>query len=374
MDYINFAFLSIKKNAAAFILVILEFAALLLTVNFAVSTINDRQMLSVPFKEILNDKTVYADDWNFIEKHIEQEMNQRQSRQVMLDEITGDYKIYDILHFSDSEYTVISVSDEIYSRLKMPLVSGSYKTAVGTFGTSLGEHTVTINDLTLTLNISGNLTQSTFLPMMSSFSTKGFTAKDIFEVSINQPNVIVTNRSSISGFEEKFSVSSGFFITLESDYEGNCKRLTQAGAMVTSKDIIKNNHAALTEDIRSFIPVIICVLLIVIIGTVTISVIINRQNEYRNGVMWLCGYSKRQILFAHGINIFVILIVSAAVGAAVFGVMKVVGIELAVTMNLTVANLITSVILCGILLVISLIIPAAKIAKESPVEYIGRAK
>lgn len=374
MDYINFAFISIKKNAAAFILVILEFAVLLLTANFAVSTINERRMLSAPFTAILNDKTLYVDDWNYMEKHIEQEMNQRQSRQVMLDEITGDYKIYDVLHFSDSKYTVISVSDEIYSRLKMPLVGGSYKTAVGTFGTSLGQHTVTLDDVKLTLNVSGNLTQSTFLPMMSSFSTKDFTTKDIFEVSINQPNVIVTNRSSIGGVEEKFSVSSGFFITLKSDYEGNCKRLTQSGAIVTSKDIIKNNRAALTEDIRSFIPVIICVLLIVIIGTVTISVIIDRQNEYRNGVMWLCGYSKKKILFSHGINIVLILIVSAAVSAAVFGVMKIVGIELAVTMNLTFANLITSVILCGILLVISLIIPAAKSAKASPVEYIRRAK
>lgn len=218
LDYINFTFHSIKKNAAAFILVILEFAALLLTVNFAVSAINDRRMLSAPFKDILNDKTIYVDDWNYTEKHIEQEMDQRQSRQVMLDEVTGDYKIYDVLHFFDGTYMVISVSDEIYSHLKMPLIGGSYKTAAGAFGTTLGEHTVTVDDVTLTMNVSGNLTQSTFLPMMSSFSTKGFTTKDIFETSINQPNVIVTNRSSIRGYEEKFGASSGFFLTLESDY------------------------------------------------------------------------------------------------------------------------------------------------------------
>lgn len=115
-------------------------------------------------------------------------------------------------------------------------------------------------------------------------------------------------------------------------------------------------------------------LLIVIIGTVSISVIINRQNEYRNGVMWLCGYSKKQILLAHGINIVLILIVSAAVGAAVFGVLKITGNEIAVTMNLTFTYLITSVILCGVLLVISLIIPAAKSAKASPIEYVGKAK
>lgn len=374
MGYVKFAALSIKKNAAAFVLVIFELAALLLTVNFAVSTVIDRRMLNVPFGKILKGNTIYAADLNYIEKHMEHGLNHRQSRQVMLDEIVGNYKIYDVLSYNGEGETIISVSDEIYSRLKMPLVSGSYKTAVGTVGTAPGEHSVTVNGRTLSLSISGNLTANTFIPTMNAFGSSGLTTKDIFDSSSNRSNIIVTSRSAIAGFENDFTVSIGFFITLESNFEENFSALSRSGGAVLGTDMLKNSNAAVGEDILSLLPIMLCVLFIVIIGMVSISVIISDQNEYRNGVMWLCGYSKKQVLMAHAVNILIILIASAAVGAAALGALKLAKNEFALTMNLTLANLIISIILCAALLFISLAVPVAKSAKKSPIEYLVRTR
>ncbi len=68
------------------------------------------------------------------------------------------------------------------------------------------------------------------------------------------------------------------------------------------------------------------------------------------------------------------MILSAVVGAITLGVLKITGNELAVTMNLSFANIIASLILFGFLLLVSLVIPAVKCAKTSLIEYLGRAK
>lgn len=374
MYYIKFAFLSIRKNAAAFMLVILELAALLLATNFAMSAINDRAMLNAPFRKILDSKTAFVYDTGYTQNALELGLNQGESRQLILNEIEGDYKIFDVLIRSTNTYTVISVSDEIYSCMKLPITLGNRQAAVGTFGTSLGEHIINLEGGMLTVNVSGVLTENTFLPMMSSFGSTDFTTKDMFSVSSNTPNIIVTNRTAIRDFEDEFSVSPGFFVTIENDYEGNFKRLASIGGIISSKELLKNSNSALTEDILSFLPVLLCFLFIVIIGMVSISVIISHQNEYRNGIMWLCGYSKKRILLIHAINILFIMIFSIVVGAMTLGVLKIVGIELVVTMNLSFANIITSAVLFGFLLLVSLIVPTVKSAKSSPIEYLGRSK
>ncbi len=374
MECIKFAFLSIRKNAAAFVLVILELAALLLAANFAMSAINDRNMLNAPFRGILNSKTAFVYDYKYPQNDVELGLNLSGSRQLILDEIEGDYKIYDVLSLSTGKYTVISVSDEIYSRMKLPLSFGNRKTAVGTFGTSLGEHTIELDNDSFIINVSGTLTENTYLPMMNSFGTSNFTTNDLFSVSVSTRNIIVTNRSAISGFEDEFTVSPGFFVTFDNDYDGNFKRLASMGDIISSKQLIKNSNAALIKDILNFMPVLLCVLFIVIIGMVSISVIISRQNEYRDGVIWLCGYSKKRIHLIHAVNILFIMIFSTVVGAATLGILKITGNELAVTMNLSFANIILSVVLLGFLLLVSLVVPVIKCAKSSPIEYLGRAK
>lgn len=372
MEYIKFAFLSIRKSAAAFVLVILELAALFLVVNFSVSSINDRKMLNDPFKKILNDKTAFVYDIKYPNNAMEFGLNMRESRQKILDEIQGEYKIYDSMLCVNSQYTVISVSDEIYSRLKLPLTLGSRKTAVATAGTPLGEHVVNTMDGSFTINVSGTLTESTFLPMMSEFSASSLTTKDLFSATTGTPNIIITSRSEIADSVDLFNVNPGFFITLENP--ADFQNLEKVAGIISSANIVKNSNAALMDDIAGFLPVLLCVLFIVIIGTVSISVIISRQNEYSNGVMWLCGYSKSRIILSHAVNILIVIAISVIVAIAALFTMKITKNELAVTMNLSLANLITSVILSAFLLLISLVFPMVKSAKTSPIEYLGRAK
>lgn len=372
MSYLNFAFLSMKKNIAAFVLAILEIAALFLAVNYSVSAMRERQMLNAPFKRILNENTFFVYDTHYLENHIELQMDQRESRQIMLDEISGNYRIYDVLSCYTSDYTIISVSDEIYSELEMPLVSGKYETAVGTSGTKSGEHIILVEGKTLTINVSGILTESTYLPRMNSFTSKGFTTDDVFDQSVNQPNMIITNRTAISGLEDEFRLSLGFFLNVEQDQEENYKKLANVGGIILGNDIIKDTKTALKNDLKSFAPALTCVLCIVIIGILCISAILARQNEYRNGVMLLCGYSKKQMLWSHVVNVLTMIIISFAVGAAVFKLLRI--YENEVTTNLTFTNLVFSLILCVLLLGISLIIPAIKSANRSPIEYLGRAK
>ncbi|MCX4355966.1 MAG: hypothetical protein OSJ43_07050 [Oscillospiraceae bacterium] len=158
------------------------------------------------------------------------------------------------------------------------------------------------------------------------------------------------------------------------DCEENYKSVANAGGIIGGSDIINNSKTSLKDDLAGFVPVLVCVLCIVIIGILCISAILARQNEYRNGVMWLCGFSKKQILWSHAVSVLTMLIISAAVGAAVYGSLRILENELALTMNLTFANLVCSIILCALLIGISLIIPASKSTNKSPIEYLGRSK
>lgn len=374
MIYLKFAFLSVKKNTVAFVLVILELAALILASNYALSTMIDRRMLIAPFKVISKDDSVYAADIDYGMKRLEFGVDQRQSRQMILDEISGNYKIYDVLSYTTNEYTIVSLNDEIYSHLKMPLSAGNYETAIGTFGTKLGEHSLRINGKELVINLSGCLTANAFIPMMSSFGTSDFNTKDLFEPSVNRSNVVVTNRSAIGELENDFSVSNGFFITFKDNYAENFRHLSGICGIVSVTDLMTASDKAIIEDIMDLLPVILCVLFLVIIGITSISVIINDQNEYRNGVMWLCGYSKRQILTALIVNISIMLIISILVSVLTLGLLNLFKIELAVTISLSLANFALSVILCLAMLFISLAIPVIKIARVSPIEYVRRAK
>jgi len=105
-----------------------------------------------------------------------------------------------------------------------------------------------------------------------------------------------------------------------------------------------------------------------------ISVIAYSRNEYQSGVLWICGYSKWQIMFSHIVNILVFLTAALGVGALVFGVLRLLGNEIAKTVTLGIQNLLVTLCLYLVLGAVSIIIPAIKCSKTSPIEYLGRTK
>lgn len=374
MNTIKIALLAFKKNAFTFILVIAQLAVLFLAENYMVSALVERKMQFAPFEPLLNDNTAFVYDIEYEKNAAMLGMDSKASRETLLSGINDEYKIYDVMSFTNGEYTVYSVSDEIYASLALPLAFGNYESGVGSFGMSAGEKVISFSDGSdLRLKISGALTASTYIPAMTSFSSQDMTADEFYYSSVNERNIILTNRSSIGGYEQHFRLSSGFLIEFKSGVAQNLEALNKAALTVPATEIAKNTNKALQNDLLKFIPLVGTVLIIVIIGIICVSVITFKENERRNAVLWICGYSRAGIIGVHTAGTALVTALSVIISLAAFGIMKLSGNEMLVGINLTIENLVATFMTCALLSAISAVVPALKCRKASPAEYIRRA-
>lgn len=372
MNNLFLALRSIKKHPFNFILIIIELAALFLAENYVVSAINDRQMLNKPFAKILNENSAFVFDEGYFNEFRLDPYGAAESRAALLDGISDEYACYDVLTYIDADIKIVSVNDDLYSRLNLPLVAGNRSGAIGSFAAQIGKQTFDLDGKRLTLNVTGRLTNSTYVPEMSAYSSFGMTTKDLFANDNSKGNFIITNRSSIEPTADRFFTGLGFIIMFKTNAQSNIEHLRSITYSVDGTEIQKNSRAALKEDLSDFAPLITTLFVIVIIGLVSISVITYSSNARQNGILWICGYSRKQIIMVHIVNISVLLTLSLALSVATFFIMQMLEIETAKTVVLSVWNIWASVALFALFGGIALIIPAVKSAKTSPVEYLRR--
>ena len=375
MNTIKITLLSFKKNTFTFILVIAQLAVLFLAENYMVSALVERDMQFAPFKPLFNEKTAFVYDSEYAKNAALFDMDTKASREMLLSDIKDEYKIYDVMSFKNGEYTVYSVSDEIYASLALPLAFGNYGSAVGSSGMSAEEKDIFFPDGTnLRLKTSGALTASTYIPAMMSLSSQYMTAGDFYYTSVNERNIILTNRSSIGGYEQHFRLSSGFLIEFKSGTARNLETLKGRALTVPTTEIAENTNKALQKDLLNYLPLVGTVLIIVIIGVICISVIIFKESERRNAVLWICGYSRAEIIGVHTVGIALMTALSIIISLAAYILLKLFGNEMLIGVNLTLENFIITFITCMLLSAISSAVPAIKSRKTSPVEYLRRAK
>lgn len=374
MNTIKITLLAFKKNAFTFILVIAQLAVLFLAENYMVSALVERKMQFAPFEPLLNDNTAFVYDIEYEKNAAMLGMDSKASRETLLSGINDEYKIYDVMSFTNGEYTVYSVSDEIYASLALPLAFGNYESGVGSFGMSAGEKVISFSDGSdLRLKISGALTASTYIPAMTSFSSQDMTADEFYYSSVNERNIILTNRSSIGGYERHFRLSSGFLIEFKSGAAQNLEALKGVALTVPATEIAESTYKALQNDLLKFIPLVGTVLIIVIIGIICVSVITFKENERRNAVLWICGYSRAGLIGVHTAGTALVTALSVIISLAAFGIMKLSGNEMLIGINLTIENLVATFMTCALLSAISAVVPALKCRKASPAEYIRKA-
>lgn len=375
MNALKIFALSFKNNIFSFILVILEISALLIAENYMICTLNEREMLNAAYYPVLTENSAFVYDMG----GMYYDGTFRESRQNLLAKIPQNYKIYDTLIYSEDEISVISVSDEIYANFKLPLSYGSYGDvsggAVAAADTKKGEHKIDFGGgSVLSLNVCGLLTKTTYLPEMTSFKSSEMTISDFYVNSINDKNIILTSRSAIKGFEDKFSCTAGFIIEFPENAAENLLELSKSKAItVNASEIITNSNSALSEDRASFLPLVMSIGIVVVIGITCISVITFKENERRNAVLWICGYSRAGIIGVHTVGTALMTAISVIISLAAYGLMKISGNEMVVGINLTFENFIVTVITCILLSAISSVVPVLKCRNISPAEYIRRA-
>lgn len=384
MNTLSLSALSLQKKAVITVMVIIELAVLFFAENYTVCTVNERTMLSAPYKNILGSDSLYVYDTNFPDKLMESDaLTFRESHDQLLEGLEGNYKVYDFLTYVTPNYTLYLVDDEIYRFLALPLVSGSYgsreNSAVATGGLGRGNFSVQTEDGTVELDICGTLTSSTYVPECTSCNSD-LTVNDLYTATGG--NIIITGRSGLAEVEKNFDCSLGFIVKFDSPEaaEEGAKYFNGIAATLKGSLIMDNTNKRIAEDMQSFIPILACILFIVLIGIISISTMIFDESKYRNGVLWLCGYSRRRIVLIQAASVGILLIVSLAVFILLSVVLNslvsgnLIDSDSFVKIDFGFGNFAVTLLTCLALIGAATAMPALKTFKKSPVEYLGRAK
>lgn len=373
MNSIKMFLLNFKKNIFTMVLVIIEMAALFLSVNYLSCVLKEREMLIAPFRVAMNENSAFVTDNDCMDNMMLHDMTMMESRELLLSGITDEYKIYDIMSLNADGYNIYSLSDELYDHLALPLQFGNYKGgAVGTFGTGTGEHTIDLSDgALLKIKISGILTAATLIPEMN-VTGSAMTVNDFYRNSVNERNVIITNRTSISGSEHLFAPRTCFFIEFKENAEANISRLKNQTLVYPGTLIEENSNAVLQEDLAGFIPIAGIIAAVVLLGIILISVITFKDNERKNAVLMLCGYSKMRVIAVHCVGILLLTLLSVAAAALTFGVLNMLGIEAVVGMTLSLQNLWISLAVMIALFAAAAAAPIILTVGRSPAENFRR--
>ncbi len=368
MNAIKISLMNFKKNVFTYVLVLLEISVLLLTANYLVSVMKEHEMYIAPFRCALNENTAFVEDKNAMSNMMKNKTF-LQSREELLSGITDDYKIYDVMSTSNGEYVVLSLTDELYRGLALPLFNGSYKSAVGTFGTKRGEHEIRFADGTsMKLNTSGTLTAITSIPEMNSVNNN-MTANDFYYTSVSEPNIILTNRTSISGYEHQFEGCPIFFIEFEKNAAENFAKIESNGGTITAANMIaENSRKKLDSDISGTVPIVCLITFVSLLGIIFVSVITFKENERKTAVFRLCGYSVKMVVGIHCVGILFITILSTGVAALAFGIMKLFKIEAAVGLTLSPLNILVTLATIAAM-IFAAVVPIFSTAKKKPIEY-----
>lgn len=389
MDILKLAVMSLEKKMLTVIMIVLELAALFFAGNYTVCAVNERTMLSDPYKSILTDSSIFFFDMNYTMKLIQDDtLTPKRSQDDILEKLEGNFTVYNFLYYGNIEYTSYSlyvVSDELYKSLRLPLSSGSYgsggNSAVAAMGIGRGELEINTPGGTFTLNICGNLTENTFVPQCTKFSND-LTAADLYTAT-NNKNMIITSQSALGDHLRYINdCSFAFIVKFDSpaDAEKNIPLLRNEGSALSGDMIMANSEYKLLEDLKGYLPTLFCILLIVVTGLICISAIIFDESKYRSGILWICGYSKKKIAAIQAASISVLIIMSVAVFAVLSIVLNAltnvgaINADSFIKLSFGLSNFIFTFTASVVLILISAAIPFVRLFKKSPIEYLGRAK
>ncbi len=394
MNTLKLAAMFFYKKAIITFIIVIELAVLFLIENYMVCTIESRAMLVKPYEGILGENSIIVSDiwYDFklnesVASGSDTPLTVKESQEGLLKKLKGNYKVYDFLVFYNpdySDYVVYSVDDEIYKALALPLVSGSYGSAPNSAVASskAGRGSIKINTPggTLDLDICGTLTSNTYVPE-NTHRSADMTINDLYSVN-DKGNVIITGRSALGEVEKSFSSKLTFIVSFDTPEaaEEGISCLGSDAMTISGSTVVRNTKTILYDDLRGFIPLVCCVLFIVLIGIISISIMIFNENRYRNGVLWLCGYSRKRITACQAASIGIILILSLLVFTMVTIVYNsllsggIIDADSYLKIEFGFGNLTLTLLTCIVLIGAAIAIPAAKTYKKSPVEYLGRAK
>lgn len=412
MKYIRYGCLSISKNIAFTVIMILEVIALLVTTNVIIGSANSKIVLTKPFTDIIDKEGYY-----FYSEPMGETAEEMQEFCSLFDK----FKSATVMSM-DQYGSIRIIDDEVFFKYAIPLQSGSWpKTTTDEQGRPYvvvsPDYLKNVGDIIDVTNIgefvvSGVLTEVTYIPNFLFFSEEDNAIKDItnfyrsadYKAAIEaikdgSANELKYSDSAIILAKSAYEAVGGkpcpftYFIVYDEDISSADREYNKevikeiTGFQDENSDLypippqftplseIKaDTDIYITNSYINILPIVLVVAAIVLIGLIG-SVAINTVTQIKNyGIYFLCGSKWSDCFKISLANISIILLFSGVLSGILLYCSKFVNLNYLIGQVYDWNNLYISLgIIVGMML-LSLIIPFGIIRFTSPVEVIKAKK
>lgn len=390
MKYLKLAKLAFCEKLKVNLILILQVFAVFVVINVLIGSVNSRQMLKEPYKDVLNKQGFVTYQMPLPEENGDTNYYPIDDIKSMLSD-KAEVVSFEYLTFqtnSNDSVKVVACDDDFYSKLNLPLVSGKKGSAVITqnmLGIGSGDSVDVLNvGAKGNIKISGVLTNPTYIPWTNSGTSE---KSDIsifykkYDISSNDGTFIIMNMSAFKALE----IERGYYVTQigkfiyypervsEDIYQKDYEAMNQ-GNTLNIEEINKDTNKMINEDLKKYVPLCILVFTIVLIG-VACSIAIQSLYQMKNyGIYYLCGMKWNNAVGICGSCVLIILVISGVLSAVTLKLLILFGVLANLGIVININNLYVSLIMAVLIFVISMIVPFVNINKQTPVNIIRRTK
>ncbi len=365
-------------------IIIIQLTAVLCALNIAIGNYNSRNMLYVPFEDILSKDGLFMfyDDLRFDENgnDLSEPVSGNDIFYEMFDKLKGDVGYTEVYrYFSNEPYSVLALPDEIYNALSMPLSKGSYSGAVVTCNSDIAVGD-TVNVGSTKIKISGVLTENTYIPSLQkcSLEMKVSDLYDEYNSESDRQPVVIAAYSTVK--DEALAPNTMKFLyynfpPTDEERAYNDEIIHSGdGMFVPLSEINERSKTYVNDNLKKIFPVAVCVGIIAMLGTICCVSIITVLCLKTHAVLYLCGASLKDCIAVNTAMIAVIEVISAALLLIAMKIIDLTGQAEKLGAVILQNNVLFSVMMYAFMILISVIMIIAIFSHRKPKQMLMEGK
>ncbi len=384
----------ISKKLWLNIFLLIEVIVIIVASNIMVSNMNSKKVLYKPFEYMMNnDGFIYTND-DFIEDVSGSDVLKTLKK--VEKKLKGEYTIHRVYERNDrmkvtaNRSLFVNVSGfetEFYENMNIPLSEGSWNLTSedgeivecvicpNNLGIGVGS-ILKENELdgeNVTYKVVGVLANPTYRPV-SDYSAnscdKFFESYDVNDTLIDDPDLFIyVNGKKISQFSGTY-VGSGEFVTYNKPVgpdiiKYNNTVLGRKGFYYSIKEFKANSQKYITKMQKKVFPIMCGVMIVVMVGIVSASMIQTMSQMRQYGVFYLCGASRSKCILMSIIGNILTYVISVVVSFCIVVTVYNTELRTKIGMVMEINNIWITLFIMVVLVAMSIVVPFVMLKVKS---------
>ncbi|MCI6498034.1 MAG: hypothetical protein MSA21_03905 [Lachnospiraceae bacterium] len=384
----------ISKKLWLNIFLLIEVIVIIVASNIMISNMNSKKVLYKPFEYMMNnDGFIYTND-DFIEDVSGSDVLKTLKK--VEKKLKGEYTIHRVYERNDrmkvtaNKSLFVNVSGfetEFYENMNIPLSEGSWNLTSedgeivecvicpNNLGIGVGS-ILKENELdgeNVTYKVVGVLANPTYRPVpdySANSCDKFFESYDVKDTLIDDPDLFIyVNGKKISQFSGTY-VGSGEFVTYNKPVgpdiiKYNNTVLGRKGFYYSIKEFKSNSQKYITKMQKKVFPIMCGVMIVVMVGIVSASMIQTMSQMRQYGVFYLCGASRMKCILMTIIGNILTYVISVVVSFCIVVTVYNTELRTKIGMVMEINNIWITLFIMVMLVVMSIVVPFVMLKVKS---------